>query len=252
MRNERIRGTAWRHGLLAVLAPVMLLLAGAPAAEPATGDSAELSVPLHEAVYHATARGIPVRATLRLERQGERMYLYSSLIEPRGIASFIRRELTETSLVMIQDGRILPLSYRRHDGVGGRHSDMRFDLGEGQLHIDYRGEQTTLDWEPGIYDVLSLRLLLANDVARGELHDVYRIVDDRGRIEKVDIEVGAETLSTPLGELETVRLEYRSERRDRLFRVWIAPGLHSALVRLEQYEEGKLRGRLDIVEYQRL
>ncbi|HRP87443.1 MAG TPA: DUF3108 domain-containing protein, partial [Gammaproteobacteria bacterium] len=130
---------------------------------------------------------------------------------------------------------------------------MRFDLGESQVHIDYRGRQSSTHWEPGIYDLLSLRLVLSNDLARGELKHAYRIVDDRARVEEVDVQVaGRETLSTPLGDIETLRLEYRSERRDRLFRLWIAPGMDGALIRLEQYEEGSLRGALEIVEYRRL
>jgi hypothetical protein len=37
-----------------------------------------------------------------------------------------------------------------------------------------------------------------------------------------------------------------------MYRLWIAPDKDAALVRLEQYEEGKLRGRLNIVSYRRL
>lgn len=211
-------------------------------------------MPLHEAIYHATVRRIKVRAGLRLEQQGDGLYTYRSWVEPRGLLSFINRELSETSLVMLDgDGGILPLSYRRRDELNGRDSDMRFDLGENQVHIDYRGRQTSTHWEPGIYDLLSLRLVLSNDLARGKLEDVYRIVDDRARVEEVDVEIaGRETLATPLGEIDTVRLEYRSQRRDRRFRLWIAPDMDGALVRLEQYEEGSLRGALDIVSYRRL
>lgn len=244
-----------RAGLLAgLLAFVLLPADAADAVDGAAARAPALAVPLHEAIYRASVRGIPVRAGLRLEQQGEGLFTYRSWVEPRGILSFINRELNETSLVMLDgDGGILPLSYRRRDELNGRHSDMRFDLGDRQVHINYRDRQTSTDWEPGIYDLLSLRLVLSNDLARGELRDVYRIVDDRARVEQIDVQVaGSETLSTALGDLETVRLEYRSQRRDRLFRLWIAPGMDGALVRLEQYEKGSLRGALEIVEYRRL
>lgn len=239
----------------------LLLAAGAPATAGAGSQQPGadalppgLAVPLHEAIYHATVRRIPVRAGMRLEAQSDGLFVYRSWAEPRGVLGFIRRDMAETSLVMVDgDGGIIPVSYRRRDGVGGRDSDMRFDRGEGKVHIDYRGEQTTSDWEPGIYDLLSLRLVLAHDLARGKLQDIYRVVDDRSRVEKVDVEIaGRERLSTPLGELDTVRLEYASERRDRLYRLWIAPELDGAMVRLEQYEEGRLRGALNLVEYRRL
>lgn len=255
MPDKGMLKTAW----LATLGVLFLSLAVAPARAADAVDGAAdaapgLAVPLHEAIYHATVRRIKVRAGLRLEQRDDGMFTYHSWVEPRGMLSFIRREITETSLLMSDgEGGVLPVSYRRHDELNGRHSDMRFDLGERQVHIDYRGRKTSTHWEPGIYDLLSLRLVLSNDLARGELQEVYRIVDDRARVEVVDVEIaGRETLSTPLGDIETLRLEYRSQRRDRLFRLWIAPGMDGALIRLEQHEEGSLRGALDIVEYRRL
>jgi hypothetical protein len=69
----------------------------------------------------------------------------------------------------------------------------------------------------------------------------------------VDVTVAArESIQTELGRLDTIRLEYYGERRDRLFRLWLAPEMDAALVALEQYEGDRLRGRLEIVEYQRL
>ncbi|MFU8820293.1 MAG: DUF3108 domain-containing protein [Gammaproteobacteria bacterium] len=244
---------SWLAGLV-VLAGWLLVVPAVGAADAEGSAAPGLAVPFHEAIYHASVRGIPVRAGLRLEPEGEAAFLYRSWVEPRGLFSFIRKELSETSLVMLDDtGAILPLSYRKLDELGGRHSDMRFDHARGKVHIEFRGEQTTVDWEPGIYDLLSLRLALAHDLARDALQDVYQVVDDRSRVEAVDvIVVGRETLSTPLGELETVRLEYRGQRRDRLFKLWMAPGMDAALVRMEQYEEGRLRGQLNLVEYRRL
>jgi hypothetical protein len=253
--ESRLRRASW----LTATAASLLLVApslvsagdeGAVAAPSAPG----LAVPLHEAIYHASVRRVPVRAGLRLEQQNEGLFTYHSWVEPRGMLGFIRRELSETSLIMLDgENGILPISYRKRDELGGRHSDMRFDHAAGKVHIDYRGEQNTVDWEPGVYDLLSLRLVIAHDLARGALQEVYGVVDDRGRVEEVDVEIaGHETLSTQLGELETVRLEYRSRRRDRLFRLWIAPEMDAALVRLEQYEGDSLRGSLSIVEYRRL
>jgi hypothetical protein len=245
-----------RFGRRAALVSLLLVsaMAAAAAAQNTGSSTPVLAVPLHEAIYHASVRRIPVRAGVRLEKQGDDLFLYRSWVEPRGVFSFLRKEVSETSLTTLNgSGEIVPISYRRRDEVGGRHSDMRFDLGEGKIHIDYRGEQTTAEWSQGTYDVLSLRLALAHDLARDGLQDIYRIVDDRGRIEHVDVEIaGREKLMTPMGELLTVRLEYSSERRDRFYRLWIAPDLDSALVRFEQYEAGRLRGSLNLVEYRRL
>ena len=225
-----------------------------PSDKDAQPAAADLAVPRHEAVYHATARGIPIRARLSLEAQGDGLYVYRFRAEPRGLFGFINRGISETSLVMVgQDGAILPLSYRKRDEFGGRNTDMRFDLADGEVHVEYRDRSSVSEWEPGIYDLMSLRLVLANDLARGALRETYRYIDDRSRIEAVEVTVeGRETLSTPIGDLETVRLAYSSDRKDRRFTLWIAPEMDAALVRFEQHEDGKLRGSLEIVEYQRL
>jgi hypothetical protein len=246
---------AVRRGVFLAMVVLIAAAAGvARAAEPAHPGGPSLGIPLHEAVYHATVRHIPVRATLRLEKQNDGLFLYRSWVEPRGPLSFIRKEVSETSLVLLDaDGAIQPISYRRRDEFSGRHSDMLFDHAGQEVTINYRDRVNTIDWEPGIYDLLTLRLVLARDLARGTLKDVYRVVDDRGRVEDVDVEVvGKETLSTALGDLETVRLEYTNQRRGRAYRLWIAEQMDAAMVRLEQYEDGKLRGSLGIVEYRRL
>jgi hypothetical protein len=243
---------AWKAiALLAAVAASMSSNAD-NAAAPSTGNG--LAVPLHEAIYHATVRGIPVRVGLRLEQQGNRFFLYRSWVEPRGVFSFIRREFSETSLVRTGgDGAIIPISYRKRDEVSDRNTDMRFDATAGRVQVRYREDETTSDWEPGIYDLLSLRLALSHDLARDQLKEVYRVIDDRSRVEEVNVHIaGEETISTPLGELRTLRLEYNNRARDRMYRLWIAPDKDAALVRLEQYEEGKLRGRLNIVSYRRL
>jgi hypothetical protein len=234
---------------------LVLLLAGVAAASAGEVEARPvLSVPPHEAVYHATVRRIPVRATQRLEAQDGGLYVYRSWLEPRGVLSLFRRDMSENSLVRIgPDGDVLPISYRKRDDYSERHSDMHFDAAKGEVRVTFRGQETVSEWEPGIYDFLSLRLALAHDLARGALQDVYRIIDDRSRIEEVDVEVGGrEILDTPVGRLETVRLEYTNRRRDHHYRLWIAVDMDAALVRLEQREGGSLRGRLALVEYRRL
>jgi hypothetical protein len=167
---------------------------------------------------------------------------------------FIRRELSENSLVTVdRSGRILPLSYRKRDDFGGRHSDMRFDHAAGKVHIEYRGEQITADWEPGIYDLLSVRLAIANDFANGALQEMYRVIDDRGRVEEAEVLIaGREVLATPLGNLETVRLDYHNRKRDRSISLWIAQGKDAVLARIEQSDGGQSRGSLVIMEHELL
>jgi hypothetical protein len=229
-----------RHLLFAVA----LLAAAAPAlGEPALQP--------YRAVYHATVKMIPVRARVALEHRPDDTWVYESKIEPRGWAGFISRELKETSVVSVaEDDRIVPSSYRKRDEMGGRNSDIRFDSDAGEMEVRYKGKAHTAAWDPGIVDLMALRLVLANDLALGRLAETYRVVDDKGRIRTVSVEEKPpEVLETDVGPIETVLVEYREDRKDRFYRAWLAPGLGGMIVRLEQYEEGKLRGTLELAEH---
>lgn len=222
-----------------------LLLA---ASVPAAGETA---LKPYEAVYHATVKMIPVRARVKLEAKDGGVWIYRSTIEPRGWAGFISRELSETSVLVVRDGdRLVSSSYRKRDELGGRDADIRFDLAAGRMDVRYKGKSHSADWDPGIHDLMALRLVLANDLALGRLAGTYRIVDDKGRVRPVTVEeIGEETLQTEAGELATVQIEYSEERKDRVYRAWLAPALGGLIVRLEQYEEGELRGTLELAEY---
>jgi hypothetical protein len=230
-----------RHLLVAVA-----LLAAAP---PAPGEPA---LEPYRAVYHATVKMVPVRARVVLEHRPDDTWVYESKIEPRGWAGFISRELKETSVVSVVEGdRIVASSYRKRDELGGRDSDIRFDPATGEMEVRYKGKAHTAAWDPGIVDLMALRLVLANDLALGRLAETYRVVDDKGRVRKVSVQEKApERLETDAGPIETVLVEYREERKQRLYRAWLAPRLGGMIVRLEQYEEGKLRGTLELAEHQ--
>ncbi|MEJ2513735.1 MAG: DUF3108 domain-containing protein [Gammaproteobacteria bacterium] len=205
----------------------------------------------YRAVYHATVKLIPVQATVKLTRGDDDTWTYESVIEPRGWAGFVSRELTETSVLRVVEGsRLVSASYRKRDELGGRDSDIRFDLAAGEMAVRYRDQRKTLPWEPDIHDLMSLRLVLSNDFVLDRLRESYRIVDDKGRVRTVSVtRSGEQALETGVGTLETVQIEYVEDRKDRRYRAWLAPALNGVIVRLEQYEDGELRGSLELAEY---
>ncbi len=232
-------------GRVIVAAAAMLAAAvalAAPALEP------------YRAEYHATVKLIPVRARVELSRSDAGTWIYESVIEPRGWAGFVSRQLVETSVLRVVDGdRLVSASYRKRDEFGGRDSDIRFDPGAGEMTVRYKGESQTLPWETDIHDLMALRLVLANDFVLDRLRDRYRIVDDKGRVRTVSVtRAGRQALETDVGTVDTVRIEYVEERKDRRYRAWLAPALNGLIVRLEQYEEGELRGALDLADYRPL
>lgn len=228
-----------------VLLALLLVLVGTV---PASGAPA---LGPYEAVYHATVKMIPVRAHVSLAQGPAETWTYESRITPRGWAGFISKELVESSVVAVDgDGRLVSSAYVKRDGFGGRDSDIRFDPEAGEMRVRYKGKEHTSPWDSSVHDMMALRLVLANDLALGRLADTYRMVDYKGRVRNVAVEnQGPEELETEAGNLDTVRIEYTETRKDRVYRAWLAPGLGGMIVRLEQYEEGDLRGTLELAEY---
>lgn len=226
----------------------LVVLAILVAVSPAQGAA---GLAPYEAVYHATVKMIPVRARVSLAEGPAQTWIYESRIVPRGWAGFISKELVESSVVMVgPDGRLVSSVYLKRDGFGGRDSEIRFDPEAGEMRVRYKDKAHTAPWDPSVHDMMALRLVLANDLALGRLADTYRMVDYKGRVRSVAVEnQGPEALETEAGTLDTVRIQYTEARKDRVYRAWLATGLGGMIVRLEQYEEGDLRGTLELSGY---
>ncbi len=60
--------------------------------------------------------------------------------------------------------------------------------------------------------------------------------------------IGEETLQTPLGKFNTIKLENRLDKGDRITQFWVAKELDYILVKLVQYQKGKKRAEAMIKE----
>lgn len=90
---------------------------------------------------------------------------------------------------------------------------LRFDWPAGQVEARHNADQATLPLAPGMVDPLSLQLLVMGDLQRGQVPPQYRLVD-KTEIKTYQIRnQGEETLSTPLGELRTVRINQYTPAR---------------------------------------
>lgn len=198
--------------------------------------------------YRGQVGLIPVAAETRLEPAADGTWRYASVVRTRGWAAWKRGTLEETSQLRPDAEGLVPLVYRKRDGLGERDRDIETRFGAGEVVSRYRDETLRHPRAGPVYDLLTLRLVLQRDVAAGRLADRYPIVDGRGEVRTVVVRrVGTETIETGLGAVDAVRLEYvtRSERR---YVLWFAPALDHALVRVEQHRADRLRGWLVLAE----
>ena len=90
---------------------------------------------------------------------------------------------------------------------------------------------------PRLLDKLLYQYVLTRDLAADKPVLDYVVAED-GKIKTYQLRrAGKETLATPLGNLETIKVERRKEDSKRVTTLWFAPALHYLPVRLDHVEK---------------
>ncbi|MBB3061827.1 DUF3108 domain-containing protein [Microbulbifer rhizosphaerae] len=185
------------------------------------------------ATYAAKYSGIGVTATRELSGSGGNWRLDFN-------AHSLFADIREYSRFIAANNQLSPRHYEYHKtGLGkDRHTVLNFEQGR---VVNVSDKSRTLENVPNhIQDKLSYQLQLALDVATGKETLSYKVADGK-RIREYEFSVvGKELLQTPLGEIETIKVQrVRDGDSDRETSIWFAPKWDYALVKLMQEEDGK-------------
>ncbi len=209
-----------------------------------------LPVAPFEARYEVYASGFSVgEAVITLTASGPSGYRMSSDARPNGLVALLASgRIREQASGEIHAGAVRPLQYERSLDAGKKssHMQLRFDWPAGQVEARNNADQATLPLTPGIVDPLSLQLLVMGDLQRGQIPAQYRLID-KTEIKTYQIRnQGEETLSTPLGELRTIRINQYTPGKTRMTTFWVAPDRQYLLARIAQEKDGKEELRMEI------
>lgn len=171
-------------------------------------------------------------------------FLWESRSETAGAGALIRDVyVIERSESEIVDHTFRPLiySYDRYGRNATRNVEVAFDWNEGIVHNTAEGHTWRMSVPAGTFDKLNYLLALMRDLADGKRNMQYTIADG-GRLKRYDMRaVGAETLDTALGTLETLKIRRQRHRDDREASLWCAPALGYLPVKLEHRDrDGRL------------
>lgn len=206
------------------------------AAEPVIAAAATPSLKTYEARYEARAMGLSATAyrTLQLV-EGDVYELQNSLTLTLFGAAV--GSVTETSRFVWQASDLTPLQYSyEQTGISDRSEKVDFDWTNNVAQSTQDEESWSLPLQHGIMDKLSYSTRLGRDISERGLSEVsYNIID----AEDIDVHLyrvaAEEVLSTPAGNLNTVRIErIREPDSERKTTVWLAKDWDYMLVRLEQ------------------
>jgi uncharacterized protein DUF3108 len=208
------------------------LAALAAVAQPAHAD--ELKP--FEASYVWSWHGMTVAvSTLKLEQHGD-TWVYSSKSDPRGLGKmFSERPVSESTLQVTPTG-VRPLHYKADDGTPStqRDAEVQFDWGHDRATGVYEDAKVDMPLQPGTQDDLSVQIALMVELLAGRVPDRFLMIDKNTVREYRYAREREESITTPLGKVDTI--VYRSQKAGspRITRFWCAPSRGYIPMRVEQ------------------
>jgi hypothetical protein len=160
------------------------------------------------------------------------------------ISEYSRFETTNHPYV-----RPLEYSYLRHGLSGSKDLHLLFDWHKDMVKNNIKGDNWTLAVEPKMQDMLShqiqFRLDLICDKTPRMAYDYWIAKKKRVRHYIYDF-MGEETISTPLGRLNTLHFKKQDKDGERKTLVWLAKDWDYLIVKLSYQEKGESSHQLVI------
>lgn len=199
--------------------------------------SADINEPLIKAFtakYTAILDGSPVR--------GSAIRQLSYLPNGQANFSFTARvnlaSLLEESQFNWNACTPVPDTYIRSLRVFIRNKKQSLDFDHQKLVVNYQyGKKSGQAKMPGnTFDRISMQLALRCDLIKGNSNGRYTVFD-RNKLKTYQFKVlGKETIDTPIGKLETTKVELVRENKDRQTLLWFSNNHNFLLVKLQQNE----------------
>lgn len=189
-----------------------------------------------ETSYNAKLYGFNITATSRLIPLSNGHYEYYFNAD-----SMVGKvtEMTEVSW-NAKEQRIIPQRYiYQRNGMGkNRDDELVFDWAASKVTNIKSAQSQALDAAKNIQDSLSYQIQLSQDLIAGKKQFEYSIANGR-KIKQYKFEiVGEELLTTPLGDVKTLKVKRTRDKSDLVTYAWFAKDFQYLLVRLQQEENG--------------
>lgn len=189
-----------------------------------------------ETSYSAKLYGFNITATSRLSPlpNGNYEYYFN--------ADSMVGKVTETTEVSwnLKEQRIIPQHYiYQRKGLGkDRDDELLFDWAANKVTNVKNAQSQVLDAGKNFQDSLSYQIQLSQDLIAGKKRFEYSITNGR-KIKQYKFEiVGEEVLTTPLGDVKTVKVKRTRDKSELVTYAWFAKDFQYLLVRLQQEENG--------------
>ena len=171
---------------------------------------------------------------------GNGKYIFRSETRTTGFMSLFRKDrIIEESQWSEHEPQLRPehYTYQHTGGKKDRFVDIVFDWEKNRITNQVGDSVWSMTLQPEILDKLLYQLAIMRDLQRGRLPQSYTIADG-GKIKSYEFEVlGEESVQTPLGTQQTIKLaRYKSGSKDKTL-LWCAINLEYLPIKVENTEQ---------------
>lgn len=198
-----------------------------------------------KAEYNLYSKGLEVAHIERvLKPQADGTYVYESHSHTVGMLALFRDDrITERSHWRLTDSGFRPLEYIYHHrgSKKNRNVNIKFDWNKAKVRMQVDDDHWQMDLEPDTLDKMLYQLAIMRDLKIGFDTVTYRIADG-GKMKTYDFETfGLETIKTPYGDFETLKVERFRDDRERETILWCAQALDYLPVKVVNIEPDGLK-----------
>lgn len=202
----------------------------------------------YSATYQVEVNGLQAgELTQQLKTLADDLHRFRSATKTKGLLAMFRRDaVKETSLWTLSpsEQQVQPYQYlyQRTGGKKNKYLRMDFDWQKNTVHIDDKVHPWDLEIKPDTLEKHIYQLQLRLDLQQNSTQQVFNYhIADGGRIKHYQIKrLEQETITTPLGTIDTVKFKRQRDRdsdKDRETTLWCAPALDYLPVKLEHTEK---------------
>lgn len=198
-----------------------------------------------KAEYSLHSKGLEVAHIERVFRPlADGTYIYESNSHTVGMLALFRDDrITERSHWRLTDDGFRPLEYRyKHRGSKkNRDVHIEFDWADKKVRMQVNDNHWQMALEPETLDKMLYQLAVMRDLQLGLDSFNYRVADG-GRMKSYNFETfGNESVQTPYGDFQTLKVERFREDRERETILWCAKKLDYLPVKVVNIEPDGLK-----------
>lgn len=200
-----------------------------------------------QADYQFAYNGKNVGSASRiLQQQPNQQWVYTFRAKAGGMAS-----ATETSRFNFNNGTIESQNFSRSSKILVHNRTMSIQFNPSSKLINTKKDKTarSFAWQAGVLDELNAELQVREDLKKNALKAQYFIADAKEVEGRKFIRQGTETINTPAGSYQTIKVVMQHQKPNRSTIFWLAPSLDYLPVKVTHQDEDASYG-LTLTKYQ--